>query len=370
MTEQEIFDHIYRNQSYLKKGDDFLSNKFQIDKNVINRIKMKVKDSNKQICNSYNLDPQKWQVSQIWKGPKGDSVQFKPKPDQTDFLEEYKEFIKNFNLGEVNISFLTDREMTKEKDLYMVFCLFDAHLGRFALSKYTNTDTNLDIQEKDLNAIVQEVFNDCPFERVKEIIIPIGNDFFNVDNSFYQTSNGTPQKNVPDLHGMFSLGLTFLTELSISLSVVAPVKLILIPGNHDSMSSTYLAVALEHIFTDSEFVSVDSSPIERKCLKLGKTLLGLAHGELKPEKYADLLPFEGKEYFSDCDFFEYLLGDKHHEKFFQREINGVTVRHLSGLTRKDIWTYEEGYTTSIRRAYSIFYHEKEGRYLERIHQML
>lgn len=363
MTENEIIRHLSQNPSYLKKGNEFLSNKFNVSTDTIKEIRMKLKDSNKQICQSYHLDDSKWEVKQIWKGPKGDSIQFKPKEESADYINAFKEFAETYELIIDN-----EYEPKQEGDLNMVLCLFDVHLGRLAHKKYVDESTDLNLQKEDIQSIVNNLLYDIP-NTVKKITIPIGNDFFNVDNIFLQTTKGTPQQNTSDLHEMFKSGLTILANLAITMSIFADVELVLIPGNHDKLSSTYLAVALEQLFLSNKRISVDSSPIERKYRKLGNTVVGFAHGELKLEKYASLLPFEAREMFSSCKYFEYLLGDKHHEKIFQSETGGVVVRHVSGLARKDNWTYQEGYVLSTRRAYAIFYHETEGRCLERIYQL-
>jgi len=362
MQENEILAKLTEYPGYLKKGNAFLAEKFNTTTETILKIKSKLKQSNTL------PDLSSWEIKQVWQSPKGNSILYTPKQnrlDIEDFTRAFKDFLETFQVKTPEP--IVYREDVK--DLTHVVCLMDTHLGRQSFKDYTNDENNLATQLSEFSKIVTEILKDIPLHRVKEIILPIGNDFFNVDNIYLQTTKGTPQNNTSDLYSTFKIGLDLIANLIVELSFIAPVKVIHVPGNHDRMTSSFFALSIQKIFENSKVVTVDARPIERKYYKIGNTLLGLAHGELKPEEYAKLLPFEGKEYFSSCKFYEYLLGDKHHEKYYQRELDGVVVRHLSGLTRKDVWTYHEGYTTSIRRGYSILYHETEGRYLERVHQM-
>ena len=154
-----------------------------------------------------------------------------------------------------------------------------------------------------------------------------------------------------------------MTSTIDALSDICPVDVVLVIGNHAPTVETYLATALEGIYRNTNEVVVDSRPLGRKYYPYGKNLIGLAHGELPLKKYAELLPYEAKELFSEAEHIEVLVGDKHVEEIYKTPIldgDGLTVRRLAALTKTDLWHYTNGYTLSKRRSYVLVYNKNNG----------
>jgi len=410
MTLDELTDHFVKNQSYLETGAPKLAKQFNTTVEHINNAKHyakrklieKLQDeiaigevlppyrqetiSLKDFARSIGIDmdediemmdevksSDEWEEKVKWVKTKDESKLFVKKKsavdsDELDFKKEFTDFLENAFKEKVFNWNYQDKLYETNPEMCLVLCLFDVHIGRESYKHYTDDITNLQTQQDEFVKAINTLTESLPYDKLEKIILPIGNDFFNIDTPQGTTTRGTPQDNTKDLHSMFYTGLNLLTEVSVYLSSLAPVELILIPGNHDTVTSSYLATALKMIFKDNLRVSVDDSPISRKYRQYGQTTIGFAHGELKMEKYAELLPYEAKEMFATSKWYEYLLGDKHHEKMIQKE-DGVVVRHLGGMTKADVWTYTNGYTTSKRRAYGIVYHKEQGRLLELIHQL-
>lgn len=410
MTLDELTDHFVKNQSYLETGAPKLAKQFNTTVEHINNAKHyakrklieKLQDeisigeilppyrqetiSLKDFARSIGIDMDEdiemldevksldeWEEKVKWVKTKDESKLFVKKKsavetDEIDFKKEFTDFLENAFKEKVFNWNYQDKLYETNPEMCLVLCLFDVHIGRESYKHYTDDITNLQTQQDEFVKAINTLTESLPYDKLEKIILPIGNDFFNIDTPQGTTTRGTPQDNTKDLHSMFYTGLNLLTEVSVYLSSLAPVELILIPGNHDTVTSSYLATALKMIFKDNLRVSVDDSPISRKYRQYGQTTIGFAHGELKMEKYAELLPYEAKEMFATSKWYEYLLGDKHHEKMIQKE-DGVVVRHLGGMTKADVWTYTNGYTTSKRRAYGIVYHKEQGRLLELIHQL-
>lgn len=428
MTLQQLVEKLTQYPSYLKKGSSFLANQFNVDVELVHQAKSQVREilkkeimkDFKQETMSFNdfakmigitideepteepeldidwgnlktsnknqiskkdlkvtaqslmdeLEESEWEEKVKWVKTDGKSTLMVKKKSATgiDYQKEFELFLDNTFK---NRKFDWTYERThpdKNKDLCLVLCLFDVHIGRESYKHYTGDDNDLQSQQEEFVTAINKLVKNINFNQLDKIILPIGNDFFNVDTPTLTTTKGTPQDNIKDLHSMFYTGLNLLSEVAIYLSSLAPVELMLVPGNHDTVTSSYLATSLKVIFRDNERISVDDSPISRKYRQYGKTTLGFAHGDLKMEKYAELLPYEAKEMFATSEWYEFLLGDKHHEKMIQKE-DGVVVRHLGGMTKADVWTYHNGYTTSKRRAYGILYQKDQGRIMEIIHQL-
>lgn len=409
MTLEKLITHFYDHPSYLETGGPKLAKQFNVSLDLINQAKAHVRgvlkteimkdlkqetisfrdfakhmgiDMDEVLPEDYDfisartlsqrevIKEDVWEEKVKWVKTKGESKLLvkKKELDEVDLQKEFEVFINNLaNIQKFEWNY-QDRLYPTNPDLCLVLCLFDVHIGRESYKHYVNEETDIQSQQEEFVSSLNKIVQKIPYDRLEKIILPIGNDFFNVDTPTLTTTKGTPQDNTKDLYSMFYTGLNLLSEVAIYLSSLAPVELLLIPGNHDTVTSMYLATSLKVIFRDNPLISVDDSPTSRKYRQYGKTTLGFAHGDLKIEKYAELLPYEAKEMFATSQWYEFLLGDKHHEKMVQKE-DGVVVRHLGGMTKADVWTYHNGYTTSKRRAYGILYDKEQGRTIELIHQL-
>lgn len=301
-------------------------------------------------------ESEQWEVKQKWvKGPEGSQLMVKK--DSTDYKKEFQDFLNNYEFKHIPA---TDSVSNLKLG---VVCLFDIHLGKIAHFKYTGNSDNLKIQEETYLTEFSKLLDFLKTHKVYEIILPIGNDLLNVDNIDLGTTKRTPQSNTSDLHGMFELALHLMTESINALATLGcKVNVVLVPGNHASMSETYLALALSQIYKNDHRVDIDHSPNPRKYFQWGKVCLGLAHGDLPLKKYAELFPFEAKEFFSSSKYFEILVGDKHIEEVHKSGTydEGVVVRRLAALTSTDMWHYQQGYTLSKRRSYVLIYDKENG----------
>ena len=401
MNVEKLIKKFADNPSYFKKGASFLAETFGVSEEMVREAKTQAREIlKKEIVKDFEhstmslddfakligidtkenlntsarslvdkLEESDWEEKIKWVKSKGESRLLVKKNLNTgiDYLKELNDFLDSYFKGRAfNWSY---EPLTQDKpDLCMVLCLFDVHIGRESYKHYTNDETNLQQQQREFVDAINGLIGNTPSNKIEKFILPIGNDFFNIDTPQLTTTKGTPQDNTRDLYSMFYTGLNLLSEVALYLSNIAPVELILVPGNHDTVTSGYLSTSLKVLFKDNPRIEVDDSPLNRKYRLYGKTTIGFAHGELKMEKYAELLPYEAKEMFSQSEWYEFLLGDKHHEKMVQKE-EGVVVRHLGGMTKSDVWTYANGYTTSKRRAYGILYSKDKGRIMEIIHQL-
>src|SRR5262249_18782900 len=143
----------------------------------------------------------------------------------------------------------------------------------------TGQSYDLAIAERLFRDAVEDLLDYASGFVFDQIVIPVGNDFLHFDNFRNQTSNGTPL----DVDGRFpkvfvagEMSMIWAVEL---LRGVAPVKLIWVRGNHDTISSFCLARVLLNRFHNADDVEVDCSPTKHKYIRYGKNLLGFTHGD-------------------------------------------------------------------------------------------
>ncbi len=317
----------------------------------------------KELLRLVNLNPEEFEVMSFWRGFRRDkwwaSVKARPvrsgNPGGLDYLKAFKESLNDYRGPSSSITY-----NQKENEKMAVVCLFDIHLGKIGIWDYTG---DFDITVGEVRAEFEKLYHFLSTQEINKILLPIGNDFFHMDDSRMSTTAGTPLEGNYNLYRTFKQGLNLMRYMIERLSGLAPVEVVLVAGNHANYTETILATSLSAIFKNCDGITIDDTPKDRKYIKYGKNLIGLTHGVLKPEKYAELLPFEAKEYFSSCDHFEILVGDKHHEKVYKNpviETGGVVVRQLGALSRKDIWHDKKGYVLAKRRSYVLIYDKKNG----------
>ena len=302
-------------------------------------------------------ESEQWEVKQKWvKGPEGSQLMVK-KDISIDYQKEFTDFVSAYKPKAYPI-----KSYTNTRYKLAVVCMFDMHLGKIAFKHYTGNIDNLRYQE-DYEEEFHKLLDFIRTQSPERILLPIGNDLFNVDSTRLETIKGTKQSSTEDLHGVFSQGLDLMTLTIEALATIAPVDVILIPGNHAPTVETYLAIALKNLYALNPNITVDDRPIGRKYYSYGKNLIGLAHGELPLKKYAELLPYEAKEFFSNAEHIEVLVGDKHIEEIHKTPIvdgDGLTVRRLAALTKTDLWHFNQGYSLSKRRSYVLIYDKQRG----------
>lgn len=358
LQRRDIYDD-YEEPTTLEEGKTYsipASKLFDVMANEYSKMMKKVYPDAKQTITQLSI-PEEWEVKQKWvKGPEGSQLMVK-KEIEVDYKKEFQEFVSTYKPKAYPIKPYKDI-----RNKLAIVCMFDMHLGKIAFKHYTGNTDNLRLQE-DYEEEFHKLLDFVRDQKPEKILLPIGNDLFNVDSTRLETVKGTKQDSTSDLHGVFSQGLDLLTLSIEALETIAPVDVVLVPGNHAGTVETYLAIALKNIYHLNPNITVDDRPVTRKYYSYGKNLIGLAHGELPLKKYAELVPYEAKEYFSNAEHIEVLVGDKHVEEIYKTPIldgDGLTVRRLAALTKTDQWHYNQGYTLSKRRSYVLMYDKQRG----------
>lgn len=242
----------------------------------------------------------------------------------------------------------------------------DLHVGKYASANETGESYNLEIActifRNALHDLVSQCITAYPIEK---ILFPVGNDFLNGDNLSNSTTRGTPQDSAGNLKEHFRCGMNLLREAIETLRAVAPVDVIIVPGNHDAVASFALGQLLGALYDGSQGVTVhDSSDQPRKYITFGNILLGFAHGH--NEKARDLpmlMAMEAAEMWGKTRHREFHVGHLHHTRdthfMGTNEKDGVIHRVIPSLSSADRWHADKGYR-SQRAALAFVYHRSKG----------
>ncbi len=246
---------------------------------------------------------------------------------------------------------------------------FDLHLGKLAWAEETGEDYDWKIAKQRFSEAFDTLLERAQSHDIEEILIPIGNDFFNSDNSYptTTTTNGTYQHDDDRWQKIFRNGWRLYKEKIDQCKEVAPVRLISIPGNHDYQKTFYLGEVLWAMYANDKNVIVDNSPKARKYMLYGNTLLGFTHGNSKNEsekRLAQLMQQEARQEWAQAKFAEWHMGDIHHTKTVRyvsaEDHGGLVLRYLRSMASTDAWHYRKGFVGAQKGAEAFVFDKEYG----------
>lgn len=236
----------------------------------------------------------------------------------------------------------------------------DAHFGKLAWgveTGYENYDTKIAEQMfmRALETLLERVKN-YSFDQV---VFVVGNDLFNSDNIENQTTKGTTVTTDGRYHKTFYKVRRTITRCIERLREIAPVKVMMVSGNHDDLSVWHLGDSLECYFHKYADVEIENIPTHRKYHQHGKCMLMFTHGDKgKRQDYPLLMATEKPEMFGSTKFREAHTGHTHMTKMDEQ--HGVRVRVLPALCPPDDWHSENGFVGNLRNAEAYVWNKDEG----------
>jgi hypothetical protein len=230
------------------------------------------------------------------------------------------------------------------------------HFGKLAWHSETGwSDYDTELATRAFNEAVDTLVEQASPYPLAKILLPIGEDFFQVDSPSNTTTSGTQVDVDSRFAKTYRLGREILCATIERLREVAPVDVVMVAGNHDRFSNFTLGDSLECWFRNYKDVSIDNRPTRRKYYHFGRTLLGLTHGEdVKLAQLYSLMPVEAPVEFAGSTWREWHMGHYHKESL--SEMHGIRARRLPSLSGTDAWHAAHGFVGNIRAAESFVFH--------------
>jgi len=243
---------------------------------------------------------------------------------------------------------------------YHELCVFDPHLGKLCWGEEVGTNFDSKIAVDWISLAYDKLMGRMSSFPVKRYILPIGNDFFNVDNDLQTTTKGTQQQEDGRWQKTFKVGKRLVIGLIERLAEKAPVDVIIVPGNHDYQRVWYLGEVLDARFNGHPNVSVDNTPGTRKYWHQERVLLGFTHGDKEKKINLPLiLATDMRQAWANSAFCEVHTGHLHTKgewslqmrktmqasamEEYVYESRAVRVRRIPSLTPPDVWHHGQGY---------------------------
>jgi len=242
--------------------------------------------------------------------------------------------------------------------------IYDPHFGKLAWGEETgHPPYDLDIAIKLYREASETLLSRVAGYDVARIMVPCGNDMFHIDDRDGATHRGTAMDYDSRFEKIFQRGCDAVIENIYRLSAVAPVDVVMVRGNHDTMAAWHLGHALGLVFQGHKHVTVDNSPKPRKYYKFGRCGFMLTHGDKASRRagsgYSALFASEQPEMWASTTYREAHIGHFHREQVVQDV--GFTVRTLPALCQPDAWHSENGFVGNPPTAMGMIWHPEEGR---------
>lgn len=244
---------------------------------------------------------------------------------------------------------------------------FDLHIGKLAWGEEIDGG-NYDSKEAVrlvLDAVDDVIEKGSSF-RPSRFLLPLGNDLIHTDGPFQTTTNGTRQDADTRHAKMFRMAYETSVAIIDRLGSIAPVDVLIVPGNHDRDACFKMGEVLHAWYRSSQgHVRIDNDAALRKYRRWGVNLLGFTHGsDERPQDLPLIMAQERKEEWGYTLHREWHVGHLHKRKETRftagDTFNGVVVRILPSLCESDAWHYAHGYVKGQRATESYLWDSREG----------
>lgn len=222
----------------------------------------------------------------------------------------------------------------------------DFHHGKYASSFEVGgySETAEEKAERLLRSASDMITRVSGFGPPSQFIVGIGSDYFHVDNDNGSTTMGTKQDLNCSPYEMLATGCDVMRKYIDVLRAVAPVRLVLMAGNHDKMLSMSLLLFLHAWYRDEDDVDVVMSGDARQYVLYGSTLMCFTHGDSaanRLHKLALLAATEVPELWGESRSRVSFTGHRHSE--LVQEDAGFVKYQLPSLSGPDRWHHRNGY---------------------------
>jgi hypothetical protein len=251
---------------------------------------------------------------------------------------------------------------------------FDLHLGKMAWGEETVANYDVRIAEELFNASLDFLLEKalrCSGGSLDKILCVFGNDAMHVDSKKGDTTAGTHMDFDSRYIKVYRRLCQIHTRAVNLLRTVAPVDIVIVPGNHDELTSFHMGEILATRFENTAGDTVNNGPRLRKYYEYGVNLFGFTHGDA--ERIAELplaMAREVPEMWARCPSREWHIGHLHKSDEWQdrkkpmmvqdlTSDKGIRIRRLTSLSGHDAWHTKHAYMD--RRACEAFlFHKQAG----------
>jgi len=218
---------------------------------------------------------------------------------------------------------------------------------------------DLDVADKAIMWAVNEALKVASIYPIERILLPVGNDFFHFDGERQKTSGDTPMDNAETWYETLERGQALMIAAVERCAEVAPVSVLVVPGNHDRQTTIHSGQVLAAWFRNDANVTVDAGKETKKAFRYGVSLIGFEHGKyIKAARLPILMASSWPQDWAETKYHEWHLGHRHSSAVFEEY--GVVVEWLPSLIPPDTWHRRSGYLGNRRAARAYVWSKTTG----------
>ena len=371
MTRDEIIEKFRTRKGFLKKGAQWLADKWDVDIAIIRECKKLVTSeewvqermnndnghelSQSQAFTKHLLDNGLTMADvksvKFWQNFNGEQrysiVTHNQWHEQPQVKEELLEYIRKRSNKVKKIKYVKP----KDPVLYEI-SLPDIHYGKI-------TDEGPDALEEHYMRTIVDLHRKADGVDIDRFLLPVGNDGLNSEGMRRATTKGTPQQDSMRWRQSFRGYWHLVTKAIDYLAQFAPVDVVVVQGNHDFERMFYVGEVLDALYHNNKNVTVDNSLETRKYYEYGINMIMFTHGD--KERAAELpllIATEQPDMWGRCKIREVHCGHKHKEML--NEYMGTKVRFIPSICANDNWHKTQGYVGTLRCGQAYIWNKNRG----------
>ena len=371
MTRDEIIEKFRTRKGFLKKGAQWLADKWDVDIAIIKECRKLVASeewvqermnndnghelSQSQAFTKHLLDNGLTMADvksvKFWQNFNGEQrysiVTHNQWHEQPQVKEELLEYIRKRSNKVKKIKYVKP----KDPVLYEI-SLPDIHYGKI-------TDEGPDALEEHYMKAIMDLHRKADGVEIDRFLLPVGNDGLNSEGMRRATTKGTPQQDSMRWRQSFRGYWHLVTKAIDYLAQFAPVDVVVVQGNHDFERMFYVGEVLDALYHNNKNVTVDNSLETRKYYEYGINMIMFTHGD--KERAAELpllIATEQPDMWGRCKIREVHCGHKHKEML--NEYMGTKVRFIPSICANDNWHKTQGYVGTLRCGQAYIWNKNRG----------
>ena len=270
-----------------------------------------------------------------------------------EFIDNLFDKLDDFKKKEIKIDNISNSSEG------LIIPIADFHYGLHSDTLSTGNEYNIDIAEQSIYNVITELINRVKGRKFDKIYFVIGNDFINSDNIQNTTTKGTPQDSDTSWFVIVDKIIDILINLIYIIKDLSNiVEVVYVPSNHDLHTMYAIMKVLKAFFRYTDNIIIDESPMMRKYIQYGNTLMGFTH-DLKVRDALKIITTEGKKYWSDSENIIWFLAHLHQQMIYDKQgyLEIIRLPTFAGWSR---WTNKEGYVQSDKKCKCFIVNKSDG----------
>jgi predicted phosphodiesterase len=258
------------------------------------------------------------------------------------------------------------RTMKRPGSAAILSVLQDWHYGKYDKDYRGRSVYNRAIAAQRAETATKDLLNmTLAHGQPDKIIAIVGSDDLHVDGAGLTTTAGTPQGPQSDgpFPAMFEGYIQNLLKVVGLMRQVAPVELVVVPGNHNRVSAMLTGVLLEQIFRGNRDVTVTRSQDPRVYSEFGDTGIVYTHGDhvkAQAKGIHKLIMAEARKSGVKRQKDQWVLVSGHRHTMHTGDLGGVMWLETPALSGDDDWHKDNEYVGNRKMAASYLIDKRDG----------